>query len=195
MNPQSPLPTRHLDAGTTLVQAQPWQTHPVSLDSPALDVMTDLSKVKAATTLPTTGVQEAERQMITLGVRMLFVVSAMPAVEGLVTSADLHGDRVLRVVQQRGVRYDELTVADVMTALPALEAIDFDRIKGARVSNVVATLQRHGRHHLLVVEAAADGAPRVRGVVSRSQVERQLGRVIEMVEVAESFAEIGQAIR
>ena len=35
---------------------------------------------------------------------------------------------------------------------------------------------------------------RVRGVVSRAQVERQLGTVIDMVEVARSFADIEKAL-
>jgi CBS domain-containing protein len=66
----------------------------------------------------------------------------------------------------------------------------------ASVRNVVATLKKHGRNHLLVVEGGGpDGKPqRVRGVVSRAQVERQLGSAIDIVEIAESFADIEQML-
>ena len=38
-----------------IAQAQPWSDTPVTLESPALDVMTDLTRVKAAFTAPATG--------------------------------------------------------------------------------------------------------------------------------------------
>ena len=194
MDAQSALPTRRLDAGATVTQAEPWATAPVSPDSPATAVMTDLARVKAATTAASARLPQAEQLMIYQGVRMLFVVNQMPAVEGLVTSADIAGDRSMRVVQQRGVRHDEITVGDVMHELSALDAIDLDVLRAARVSNVVSTLQSLGRHHLLVVERAPGRAARIVGVISRTQVERQLGKAIDIVEVAGSFAEINRML-
>lgn len=191
MNSLAALPTRRLEGGTSIAQAQPGPTAAVTLASPALAVMTDLTQVKAASIAPAATLRQAEQAMIYQGVRMLFVVSEMPAIEGLITTTDLRGDKALRIVQQRGVRYDELTVADVMTGLAMLDAIDFDALRIATVSNLVATLQKHGRNHLLV----AEGTPaRVRGVVSRAQIERQLGQVIEVVEVGNNFAELGRLL-
>ena len=191
MNPESALPTRRLGPGTSLMQAQPWQTDPVTWQSPALAVMTDLTQVKAATTSPATSLRQAEQIMIYQGVRMLFVVTDMPSVEGLITTTDLRGDRQMRIVHERHARYDDLCVADVMTPLSMLEAIDHDLMRTASVRNVVATLKAFGRNHLLVVEGSAAAAPgRVRGVISRAQIERQLGAVIDITEIASSFADI-----
>ncbi len=195
MNRDSALATRRLKRGASIAQSQPWQTAAVTVDSPALAVMTDLMKVKAATTSPATTLRQAEQLMIYQGVRMLFVVSEMPSLEGLITSTDLHGDRVMRVVQQRNVRYDELCVADVMVDLSMLDALAYEQMKAATVNNVIATLKKHGRNHLLVVEGPSDQTPqRVRGVISRAQIERQLGSVVDLVEIADSFAEIGQML-
>lgn len=191
MDRNSPLPTRLLEPGTVIAQARDWQTSPVSLESPALEVMTDLTQVKAATTSPSTTLRQAEQFMIYQGVRMLFVVREMPAIEGLVTSTDLHSDAQLRLVQQRNLRYDELTVSHVMTPLSELDAIDFAVMRFATVSNVIATLRRYGRNHLLVTELSSAAAPgRVRGVVSRTQIERQLGMAVPVTEVANTFAEV-----
>jgi len=201
MHPEGPLPTRRLQRTTSIAQAQPWRSDPVTLDSAALSVMTDLTQVKAATASPRTTLRQAEQIMIYQGVRMLFVVTEMPSLVGLITTTDLYGDRTMRIVQQRNVRYDEITVADVMVDVAALEAIDFTLLQQATVRNVVATLKQQGRNHLLIVESM--GKPpgfrsveqlRVRGVVSRAQVERQLGTVIDMVEVARSFADIEKAL-
>ena len=191
MDPTSPLPTRRLPAGTVIAQARDWQTTPVALDSPALAIMTDLTKVKAATTHPSTTLRQAEQIMIYQGVRMLFVVSAMPAIEGLVTASDLHGDLPMRLVQQRNIRYDELRVADVMAGLSMLDALDFDDMKSATVGNVIATLRRYGRDHFLVAEGRGGESPRqVRGVISRTQIERQLGAQIPVTEVANTFPDL-----
>lgn len=190
----SALPTFRFQSGARIAQAQPMASPDVTLDSPALDVMTDLTRVKAATTDPAATLRQAELRMIHQGVRLLFVVSDMPSVEGLVTATDLRGETPMRIVHQRSAHYDDLTVADVMTPLSMLYAVDFADLRSASVSNVVATLQKFGRQHLLVVQHGEAGAPTsMRGVFSKTQVERQLGKPIEMVEIAMSFAEIGQA--
>ena len=195
MNPDAPLPTFRLEPGLPIAQASPWHSKPVTLESPALDVMTDLTQVKAATIGPGQTLQQAEQTMIYQGVRMLFVVSEMPALEGLITSTDLRGERQMSLVHSRHLRFDEMRVADVMTELSMLDAIEFERMAGARVGNLIATLKRVGRNHLLVVQGASASTPqRIRGVVSRAQIERQLGAPIEMTEIASSFSEVERAL-
>ena len=195
MNRSAALPTFRLEAGTALAQASPSNQAPVDLNAPALRVMTDLTQMRAATTHPSTSLRQAEQVMIYQGVRMLFVVTEMPAVEGLITATDLHGDKQMRAVHDRGLRYDDLCVADVMTETALLDAIDYGRIKSATVADAIATLKRLGRHHLLVVESATPQTPRrVRGVISRSQIERQLGVAIDLAPIASSFSEIERAL-
>ena len=58
--------------------------------------------------------------MIHQGVRLLFVVSEVHGLDGLITSTDLDGERPMQVIAQRGVRYEEVLVSDVMTPLGAL---------------------------------------------------------------------------
>ncbi len=195
MHRDAALPSFNPQSGLTLAQVQPQAHAAVTLDSPALQVMTDLTLVKAATTHPSTSLHRAEQMMIYQGVRMLFVVSDMPALEGLVTTTDLVGDRAMRVVAERNVRHDELSVADVMTPLSMLDTIDLDSLRSACVGNAVATLKRFGRNHLLVVQAASAQTPlRVRGIISRAQIERQLGQPIVVTPIASSFSEIERAL-
>jgi CBS-domain-containing membrane protein len=167
----------------------------VTLESPALEVMTDLTKVKAATIHPDQTLRQAEQTMIYQGVRMLFVVNEMPALEGLITSTDLHGERQMSLVHSRNLRFDEMRVVDVMSALSVLDAISLDSMRIASVSNLIATLRSLGRNHLLVVQAGAPGAAQqVRGVVSRTQIERQLGQPVEVTERLGNFAEVVRAL-
>lgn len=195
MNTPAALPTFRLERGAVLAQATLSGHAPTTLDSPASEVMTDLTQVKAATTHPGTTLRQAEQMMIYQGVRMLFVVTDMPVIEGLVTAADLRGNRQMTVGHERHLPYDELCVADVMTDLATLDAVDHRRLQAATVGDAVATLTRLGRNHLLVIEAV-DGRPRgrVRGVISLAQIARQLGTSIEVVPVAHSFADIERAL-
>ncbi len=195
MNPNAALPTFRIEAATPIAQRGQALAPPVGLDSPAIEVMTDLTQVKAASVAPGATLAQAELTMIHQGVRMLFVVSELPAIEGLVTTTDLHGDRAMRMINERRVHHDALSVADVMTPLHELEAVAFEALRSATVGNLVATLQRFGHQHVLVVQAATVDTPRrVRGVVSRTQLERQLGRAIAFTEVASSFAEVERAL-
>lgn len=195
MSPDAALSTFRIDRDTLLAQRHPPDAPPVTPQSPALLAVTDLTQVKAATIGPGATLAQAEQAMIHQGVRMLFVVTELPALEGLITTTDLHGDRQMRLVHERGLRWSDLTVTDVMTPLSAIDAVDYDALGHASVGNLVATLKRFGRNHLLVAQAATSTTPRrVRGVVSRTQIERQLGSPIELTEIAESFAEIERAL-
>lgn len=195
MHPNAAIPTFRLPPGISIAQASPWHTSSVTLESPALDVMTDLTQVKAATIRPDATLEQAEQTMIYQGVRMLFVVSDMPELEGLITSTDLRGERQMRLVHARQLRFDEMRVADVMTELGWLDAIEFGHMRSATVGNMIATLKRVGRNHVLVVQVATSSTPlRVRGVVSRAQIERQLGTAIDITEIASNFSEVERAL-
>jgi CBS-domain-containing membrane protein len=189
------IPSFQLSTGTTITQASPWQSFAVTPESPALEVMTDLTKVKAATIHPDQTLRQAEQTMIYQGVRMLFVVNEMPALEGLITSTDLHSERQMSLVHSRHLRFDEMRVVDVMSALSVLDAISLESMRIATVSNLIATLRSLGRNHLLVVQASAPrAAQQVRGVVSRAQIERQLGQPVEVTERLGNFAEVVRAL-
>jgi len=189
------LKTFRLADETCIAQAQPQVMGRVTLASPGLEVMTDLTLVKATTVDPATPLHSAEQTMIHQGVRLLFVVSSFPCVDGLVTAADLVGDKPMRLVNQRNLRHQELCVADVMTRLSMIDALDYDSLTGADVGAVVATFRKFGRSHLLVVQAACEeAAARIRGVVSLAQLERQLGYATMTVEIASTFAEIEKAL-
>jgi CBS-domain-containing membrane protein len=176
---ESALTTFRFPDDTCIPQAQPKSGGRVSTDSPALDVMTDLAQVRAATIDPATTLVKAEQVMVQQGVRSLFVVSHFPCVEGLVTVTDLLGEKPMLLVNQRQIPRQDICVADVMTKLSLLDALDYDELKAANVAHVIATFKKVGHSHMLVVQSANEsGSARIRGVISITQLERQLGRSI-----------------
>jgi CBS domain protein len=172
----------------------------VTADSAAIDVMTDLSRVAAATIDGHATIDEAHHAMIAHGVRALFVVEAGDIVRGIITATDVLGERPIQFAEQRGLRHAEVLVRDVMTAAELLEVMAFDDVLHARVGDVVAALRLSGRQHALVIESAeqADGTAAmrtVRGIFSVTQIARQLGLPLQLThDVARTFAEIEAAI-
>lgn len=189
------LPSFHFPEGTRFAQSLPSAAEPVTLASPALAVMTDLTLVRAATVRPEESLLMAREHMIHQGVRLLFVVSEMPCVDGLITTTDLDGERPMQVIAHRGVHYDDLVVADVMSPLASLDAVGMEALRHASVAKVIATIRHLGRRHMLVVDHGQDGqTPVLRGVISQTQIERQLGRPIDVIEQAHNFAEISASL-
>jgi CBS domain-containing protein len=187
-----PLPLRELGAGAGLRRPTQRQALRVSAESPALEVMTDLGRVSPATIRPNAPLAGANRFMITRGVRLLLVVDEdHETVLGVITATDILGERPMLAATGRGLRRDELTVADVMTPAAEVQALDLDDVEISRVGHVVETLRRAGRQHALVV----DRDSMVRGIFSLSQIGRQLGITLPAAgETALTFSQIEAAL-
>jgi CBS domain-containing protein len=188
-----PLPLRELGANAGFRRPTQPQARRVGAESPALQVMTDLARTTPATIRPQAPLAGANQFMITRGVRLLLVVDDLETVLGVMTATDLLGERPMLVATERGLRRDELTVADVMTPAERVQVIALADVQGARVGHVLETLRRAGRQHALVIDF--EERAMVRGIFSLSQIARQLGVALPAGgEVARSFSEIEAAL-
>lgn len=187
------LPARTLDNQTRLMRPKCVLPERVTLDSPALDSMTDFNRVTAFIATPGDTIAQAEERMHRRKVKLLFVMDARDNMIGLVTSTDIHGEKPMQIVQSRGIRRDEIQVADIMTPAPQLEVVDFDDLAHARVGHILETLKATGRQHALVVEQTDNGS-KIRGLLSLTMLSKQLGVTVQTTEVARSFHEIEQQL-
>lgn len=176
--------------------AQPAQKVPerVRIESSALEVMTDLTRVTAVIILAGDTVDEAHHRMIQRGVRLLLVVDQDRKVHGVITANDVLGEKPVKVAVQRGVPRSEIQVRDIMTPRDALQVLEFADVSAASVGHVVATLKAAGRQHTLVVERDDRRRQRVRGIFSATQIARQLGVAINTDSAVRTFAEIEAAL-
>ncbi|MDB5946233.1 MAG: hypothetical protein JWQ33_1259 [Ramlibacter sp.] len=162
-------------------------------DSPALQVMTDLTQVTAVVVDPQATMEAAHDMMLRRGVRMLLALDADGTLAGLVTANDILGEKPLHLVHERRIRHADILVSDVMTPASRLDAFDWKAVQSARVGNIVARLQLARRQHALVTQTVS-GQTLVRGIFSLSQIARQLGMPLQLPEAANSFAEIEAAL-
>lgn len=165
----------------------------VESTSPAIDVMTDLTKVAAITISPCATLDQAQERMIASGVRLLLVTDQRNNILGLITSTDLQSERPMQYLKEVGGKREDIFVRDIMTAQDKLEVLFMEDVSKAQVGDVVETLKRVGRQHALAVDQE-DGEQVVRGIFSTKQISKQLGVEIETTEIARTFAELEAAL-
>lgn len=182
-------------AGTTL--ARPTQVLPqhVTLDDPAVNVMTDLRSISVLNVRAKTSLDKANAKMIRYGVRMLLVTDDADQVCGVLTATDVLGDRPVRFLQLMGGTHADILVRDVMSTVREMQASLLEEVLKSKVGNILAMLKVAGRQHALVVENNADGSQAVRGLFSATQIARQLGVQIGTTEISKVFAEIDAKVK
>ena len=186
-----PLQLHALPPGAEVAQTDLLQTCHLKTNYPALEVMTDLRATTSVTVTADASIDTAEERMRHRGVRMLFVLDSEDELVGLITATDLMGEKPLQFIAQQGGAHREILVADIMTPRDQLEVLKLPDLLGARIGNIVSTLQRCGRQHALVAETV-NGREIIRGLFSASRIARQLGMEIVTSPVTQRFAEIEQ---
>ncbi len=167
----------------------------ITEDSPAAKVMTNLNQVVPATTRANTPLKKANHQMIERAVRMLFVVDEDQQLKGIITSIDILGEKPIKHMQRVGCKRDDINVEDVMTPIEKIQVLDLSDIEYAKTGNILTTLKRSGRHHILVADRQADGQQAICGIFSLSHISRLMNKQVEVVEIASTFAEVESVLR
>lgn len=154
---------------------------PVSLSpivrpsDPAVLLMTDFRTEPPVAVTEDRGIDDALGDMIRSGIRALLVVRG-DVVSGLITSYDIQGERPLQYLRGSTLtRHEEITVGHIMTHWEQVPMLDWAVLERANVSDVVGVLQRSRATHVVVIETSRDGSTLVRGLISKTRAERQLG--------------------
>ena len=153
---------------------QPAESQELKPRDPAVHAMTDFRSKIAITVAPDKQIDDALADMVRFSVRAMLVVRA-ESVIGLVTSYDIEGAQSVRFAERPHVRRrEDVRVCDIMTKWQDLPTLDWHTVETARISDLLEIFAGVGVMHLLVVETDAHGEEVVRGLISRSRIERQL---------------------
>ncbi|HEY4443444.1 MAG TPA: hypothetical protein VGN30_04105 [Steroidobacteraceae bacterium] len=143
-------------------------------NDPALHAMTDFTSKFAITVASDRQIDAALSDMARLSVRAMLVMRA-DSVIGLITSYDIEGPRPARFAERpQAPRREDITVGDIMTEWEDLPTLDWNTVQTARISDLLEIFEGIGVMHLLVIESDERGADVLRGLISRSRIERQL---------------------
>jgi CBS domain-containing protein len=157
-----------------LPMRRPAEYQELRSSDPALHAMTDFTSKIAITVAPDRQIDAALSDMARLGVRAMLVLRG-DSVIGLITSYDIEGPRPLQFAERPDLRRrEDIRVGDIMTEWDDLPTLDWHTVQTARMSDVLEIFEGVGVMHLLVVESDERGAEVVRGLISRSRIERHL---------------------
>jgi hypothetical protein len=186
----TPLPFAALPHSTSCAQPLQPTLNPVTLDSPATDVMTDLTSVVAVTVIGGNTIDDAHQRMLQHGVRLLLVMDADRKLAGVITADDVLGEGPVQIGALQGIHHNEVLVHHVMTPYSRLQVLNMAQVRCASVGQIVATLKQAGRQHTLVIDRGDKGDIQLRGIFSTTRISRQLHIPIQTSLRAGTFAEL-----
>ena len=170
----------------------------LTLDSPAIDLLTDFHLSPIITVPESLQIDRAIEFMAMAGVRFCFVVDVSGRLLGCITSYDIQGEKPLRFCQAAAdqganVTRADVRVSDIMERVGSWQILDFDDVTHANVRDVIGVFNLSGRRHLVVVENLSSGNC-VRGVFSATRFEAVIGHPLEIYRVPDTFVAIEQAL-
>ncbi|HXE40606.1 MAG TPA: hypothetical protein VN639_19245 [Azonexus sp.] len=184
--------THKLSAHSTLCAAG---YNLIGADSPAIEAMTDFTRISVVSIAATASLDAANARMISRGVRLLLVAAPDHTVEGLISARDVLGERPMQIALARGGKREDLTVRDLMVPAAQIDTLYLNEVLNARVSDILTALKKQGRQHIMVEDIdPGTGLPRVRGIFSATQIGRLLGVPVLGFDLPQTFAEIEAAL-
>ncbi len=189
--PYRRLHTEPLADTLTLLPYHRRRDRSVTTESPALQVMTDLSQSRLVAIRTDASLDEAQDLMLRAGVRMLMVIDDHAHVVGLITPRDINGEKPIHFASEERVTRDRIQVGDIMTRKSRMDVLQYQHVEKARVGDIILTLRESARQHAIVVQPNPGGDEMLlRGLFSITQIGRQLGIEIEPTGAVQSFAEL-----
>ena len=161
----------------------PATTLTLAENAPALSLMTDFAVSPPAIVSADRHIDAALNDMIVAGVRALIVIT-QDEVTGLITAADILGEKPIKFLQSplctgNPCKRVEIAVGDIMTRLGWLETLELDWMRRATAGDVASAFASKPYTHMLVMESGSHDEVRlIRGLLSKTRVERQLGKPI-----------------
>ena len=150
------------------------QRQSLTLDDQAVDALTDFTREHPLTIDEHRPIDVALEDMIRFGVRALMVMQEHRVV-GLITSYDIQGERPMQLLQRSIYsKHDEIRVRDIMTVWEDLPILERRSVLHANIAELLDMFHGTRLMYLVVIEQDASGTLCVCGLISRTQLERQL---------------------
>ncbi|MHB1668621.1 CBS domain-containing protein [Thiomonas sp.] len=147
--------------------------------------MTDFACEYPVVAGPEEQIDNALQDMVRFGVRALVVVE-QGAMVGLITAQDILGERPMQFLASQACTHDtclhrDVLVGDIMTPVAELPVLALDALFAAQVGDLAETFRATSQTHLVIIENEPGQRSRLRGLVSRTRLGRQVGMDIAPV--------------
>ena len=190
------LKTVEVTPDMTISVNPPGESISLTLDDPALRVMTDLKQTRVITVGPKNSIEFAHDLMMHAGIRMLVVIDDNSTLLGLITYRDIVGEKPVAIINRDNINRKDIEVQQVMTPLSELNPFLYSEVQHATIRHVIFQLRDVSRQHAIVIEEmdGGDSSYFIRGIFSVTHIGRLLGTEISPDGHVQSFAEFEKLI-
>jgi CBS domain containing-hemolysin-like protein len=150
---------------------RPATMRPLSMHSPAMEVFIDFTKQQPLMLEQNTTIEVARQMMKSMQSTLFLVIDSHESFQGVISLDDMVSEQVTKLIAQSRLRWNELTVEQVMTPRSDLRAIDFEEVKLANIGDLVAAMRKFGERHLIVIDKQNRS---LRGVISAHNIARRM---------------------
>jgi CBS domain containing-hemolysin-like protein len=161
----------------------------LTLESPALSVMTDFRHTAPLVIDASTKASMVEHMMLQAHVRMKLVVDSNNRFLGMVSLSDISQQAIMQKVNE-GFNRDDLLVTDFMLPRNKVKAFSLQELEHARIADVIKALESNGQQHCLVIDTETHS---ICGLISASDIARKLRLNVDINRGA-SFIDIFEAV-
>lgn len=166
---------------------------PVTVNEPAVSVMTDFHIRAPCTTTENTNIQAALQQMKLSKVKSLFVLDPEDQVIGHISARDIQSTKPTLIAKEHDIKPTEITVKMMMTPTLFMRTLYFSELSNVRVGHIARLLHELQINYIFILEPEL-GQDKIRGMFSISRISRQLGENVMGDLSSHSVAEMSHLI-
>ncbi|MFT5592755.1 MAG: putative transcriptional regulator [Oceanicoccus sp.] len=165
----------------------------LNLEDSAISVMTDHRLEKAPVCRTTTSLESASKQMANEKTSMLLVENKKGQIVGLLSSADIAGEKPIQFINETKKKRSEIKVGHLMSNVENMPVLDIQDVLHSKIGDVLHTLNDIGSEYILVT--TNNGAETcIRGIFSARHIARSLNIFFSPSPGAKTFAEYSRAL-
>lgn len=165
----------------------------LTLDDSAISVMNDHRLEKAPICNTKTSLENATKKMANEKTSMLFVDNSEGQIVGLISSADISGEKPIQYINETKKKRDEIKVGHLMNNIEVMPVLDIQDVLQAKIGDVLHTLDDIGSEYILVTSQEA-GETTIRGIFCARNIARSLNIFFSPSPAAKTFADYSRAL-
>lgn len=189
------LPTLTLSDDNTYSHP-PYMPELIHLDDQATQIFIDFETQQPSVVEPKQSINEVMVDMKALGIHLMPVIQEERVI-GLISSEDILGEKPMKVIQDKRIPRENVTVEMVMTPAHDLLAINYQELTHSRVGHVLSTLNEAKQHYALVIDIAEHNSDHhvVHGLIYFYDILKRMDRqVVTELREARNLLELNRLL-
>ena len=165
----------------------------LSLDDNAISVLSDYRLEQAPHCHNGLSLDAAMSKMQKAGTNLLLVSNDAQQIIGLISSADISGEKPIQYVKDTGKKRDQIKIKHLMTSIEDIPVISTQEAINAQIGDILSTLNSVASEYILVTTQEYNSTA-IRGVFSARVIAKSLNIFFDPSPAAKNFMDYTKAL-